>query len=296
MAEITASLVKELREKTGAGMVNCKKALTETDGDFDKAIDYLRKKGLDDAAKKSSRIAADGLITVCKSDDNKIATILEVNSETDFVAKTDDFIGLCDDISNLILTKKPSDIDALNKLPFEKYNSTVGTVVSEKIGTIGENIILRRFSRLESTNGIVDAYIHMGGKMGAIVEMENVTIADIPMIKDIALHICAMNPLCVSPSELDQDLLKHEEEIYTAKAKESGKPDNIISKIVEGQIKKFTEESCLLSQNFVKNPDITIKDFLGDKKVIRFTRFMLGDGIERRKDDFAEEVKKQAGL
>ncbi len=296
MAEITASLVKELREKTGAGMVNCKKALTETDGDFDKAIDYLRKKGLDDAAKKSSRIAADGLVTVCKSADSKTAVILEVNSETDFVAKTDDFISLCDDISNIILTENPSDIDALNKLPFKKYNSTVEAVVSEKIGTIGENIILRRFSRLESANGIVEAYIHMGGKMGAIVEMENVSIADAPMIKDIALHICAMNPLCVSPDELDQTLLKHEEEIYTAKAKESGKPDNIIPKIVEGQIKKFTEESCLLSQNFVKNPDVTIKDFLGDKKVVKFTRFMLGDGLERRKDDFAEEVKKQAGL
>ncbi len=296
MAEITASLVKELREKTGAGMVNCKKALTETNGDFDKAIDYLRKKGLDDAAKKSSRIAADGLITVCKSADSKTAVILEVNSETDFVAKTDDFITLCNDIADIILTKNPADVDALNKLPFEKYNSTVETVVSEKVGTIGENIILRRFSRLESANGIVEGYIHMGGKMGAIVEMENVTIADVQIIKDIALHVCAMNPLCVSPDELDQALLKHEEEIYTAKAKESGKPDNIIPKIVEGQIKKFTEESCLLSQNFVKNPDITIKAFLGDKKVVRFTRLMLGDGIERRKEDFAEEVKKQAGL
>ncbi len=296
MAEITAALVKELREKTGGGMVNCKKALTESNGDFDKAIDYLRKKGLDDAAKKSSRIAADGLITVCKSDDSKTAVILEINSETDFVAKTDDFIELCNDLANLILTKKPVDIDSLNKLPFDKYNSTVEAVVSEKVGIIGENIILRRFSILESTDGIVEGYIHMGGKMGAIVEMENVTIADAQIIKDIALHICAMNPLCVSPDELDQDLLKHEEEIYIAKAKESGKPDNIIPKIVEGQIKKFTEESCLLSQNFVKDPDITIKDFLGDKKVIRFTRLMLGDGIERPKEDFAEEVKKQAGL
>lgn len=297
MAEITATLVKELRDKTGAGMVDCKKALLSTDGDFDKAIDHLRTKGLDDAAKKSSRIAAEGLVTVAKSTDNKSCAILEVNCETDFVAKNDEFVELCNDITDLILTKQPKTIDELNSLNFNKYNATVEKIISEKIAKIGENIKLRRFAMYSlSSDGVLDTYIHMGGKIGVIVEVHGATDTDKELVKDIALHICAVNPLCISADQLDPELLKHEEEIYTAKAKESGKPDNIIPKIVDGQLNKFKQESCLLSQNFVKNPDITIEKLLGDKKIARFTRFQLGDGIEKRQDNFVDEVKKQAGL
>jgi len=297
MAEITATLVKELREKTGAGMVNCKKALVHADGDFNKAIDYLRTKGLDDAVKKSSRIAAEGLVSVAKSADNKSGVILEINCETDFVAKNDEFIDFCNDIADLILTKQPKNIDELNNLDFGKYNSTVEKIVSEKIVKIGENIKIRRFAQYSLTSdGEIETYSHMGGKIGVIVEINGATASDKELLRDIALHICAANPLCISSDQLDQDLLKHEEEIYTAKAKESGKPDNIIPRIVEGQLNKFKQESCLLSQNFVKNPDISIEKLLGDKKVVRFTRFQLGDGLEKRKDNFVDEVRKQAGL
>lgn len=293
MAEITASLVKELREKTGAGMMDCKKALSETGGDLEKAIDFLRTKGLADAAKKSGRITAEGLVVKYLSDDLKTGAMVEINCETDFVAKTDDFINFSNDICKLIADKKPADLDALMGLEYEGI--TVEKAIAEKVAKIGENIKIRRFTQY-STNGMLEAYIHGGGRIGVLAEFDNVSEGDKSLIKDIALHICASNPLCVSDKDLDPEVIAHEKEIYMQKAKESGKPDNIIEKIVDGQINKFKQESCLVSQKFVKNPDESVAKILGDKKVVRFVRYQLGEGIEKKKEDFAEEVRKQAGL
>ncbi len=293
MAEITASLVKELREKTGAGMMDCKKALSETGGDLEKAIDFLRTKGLADAAKKSGRVAAEGLVVTYLSDDLKNGAIVEVNCETDFVAKTDDFINFSNAICKLVADKKPADMDALLALDFE--GATVEKTIAEKVAKIGENIRVRRFAQYDASC-MLEAYIHAGGKIGVLVEFDKVTSADKELVRDIALHICAANPLCVSDKDLDPQVIAHEKEIYVQKAKESGKPDNIIEKIVEGQVNKFKQESCLVSQKFVKNPDESIAKLLGDKVVVRFTRFQLGEGIEKKKEDFAEEVRKQAGL
>ena len=293
MAEITASLVKELREKTGAGMMDCKKALSETGGDLEKAIDFLRTKGLADAAKKSGRVAAEGLVVTYLSDDLKNGAIVEVNCETDFVAKTDDFINFSNAICKLVADKKPADMDALLALDFE--GATVEKTIAEKVAKIGENIRVRRFAQYDASC-MLEAYIHAGGKIGVLVEFDKVTSADKELIRDIALHICAANPLCVSDKDLDPQVIAHEKEIYIQKAKESGKPDNIIEKIVEGQVNKFKQESCLVSQKFVKNPDESISKLLGDKVVVRFTRYQLGEGIEKKKEDFAEEVRKQAGL
>ncbi len=295
MAEINASMVKELREKTGAGMMDCKKALSETGGDMDKAIDFLRTKGLADAAKKSSRIAAEGLVYAHVSSDAKKGVIVEVNCETDFVAKTDEFKAICEEMALAILDNNPSDVDAL--MAINMGGETVEKVMAEKVAKIGENIRVRRFALYTATDGAtLDSYIHMGGKIGVLVEVKGATSADSELVRDVALHICAVNPLCVSDSELDPAVVAHEKEIYTIKAKESGKPDNIIEKIVDGQVKKFKEESCLTSQKFVKDGDKTVAQMLGDREVIRFTRFQLGEGIEKKKDDFAEEVRKQAGL
>ena len=293
MAEITASLVKELREKTGAGMMDCKKALSETGGDLEKAIDFLRTKGLADAAKKSGRVAAEGLVVTYLSDDLKTGAIVEVNCETDFVAKTDDFVNFSNAICKLVADKKPADMDALLALDFE--GATVEKTIAEKVAKIGENIRIRRFAQYDASC-MLEAYIHAGGKIGVLVEFDKVTSADKELIRDIALHICAANPLCVSDKDLDPQVIAHEKEIYVQKAKESGKPDNIIEKIVEGQVNKFKQESCLVSQKFVKNPDESISKLLGDKVVVRFTRYQLGEGIEKKKEDFAEEVRKQAGL
>ena len=293
MAEITASLVKELREKTGAGMMDCKKALSETGGDLEKAIDFLRTKGLADAAKKSGRVAAEGLVVTYLSDDLKNGAIVEVNCETDFVAKTDDFINFSNAICKLVADKKPADMDALLALDFE--GATVEKTIAEKVAKIGENIRVRRFAQYDASC-MLEAYIHAGGKIGVLVEFDKVSNSDKELIRDIALHICAANPLCVSDKDLDPQIIAHEKEIYVQKAKESGKPDNIIEKIVEGQVNKFKQESCLVSQKFVKNPDESIAKLLGDKVVVRFTRFQLGEGIEKKKEDFAEEVRKQAGL
>ena len=273
--------------------MDCKKALSETGGDLEKAIDFLRTKGLADAAKKSGRVAAEGLVVTYLSDDLKTGAIVEVNCETDFVAKTDDFVNFSNAICKLVADKKPADMDALLALDFE--GATVEKTIAEKVAKIGENIRIRRFAQYDASC-MLEAYIHAGGKIGVLVEFDKVTSADKELIRDIALHICAANPLCVSDKDLDPQVIAHEKEIYIQKAKESGKPDNIIEKIVEGQVNKFKQESCLVSQKFVKNPDESISKLLGDKVVVRFTRYQLGEGIEKKKEDFAEEVRKQAGL
>ena len=288
MAEITAGLVKELREKTGAGMMDCKKALSQTDGDLEKAIDFLRTKGLADAAKKSSRVAAEGLVAANVSGDKKTGAIVEINCETDFVAKNDDFINLTNNLCQLIIDNKPSDMDALLALPFE--GTTVDATIKEKIATIGENIRIRRFA-VYSTAGTLETYIHAGGKIGVLVDYEGVS--DSELARDVALHICAVAPLCITEADLDPAVVEHERTISMEKAKESNKPQNIIEKIVEGQVNKFKQENCLVSQKFVKNPDDTIAKVLGNGKVLRFTRYQLGEGIEKKVEDFAEEVRKQ---
>lgn len=294
MAEITASLVKELREKTGAGMMDCKKALASSDGDLEKAIDFLRTKGLADAAKKSGRIAAEGTVTAYVSDDAKTGAIVEVNSETDFVAKNEDFINFANNICRFIADKKPADLDALLAMDFE--GTTVEKALAEKVATIGENIKIRRFSHFTTADGYIDSYIHAGGKIGVLVELSGATNADKEVVRDIALHICASNPICVDESGLDPKVIEHEKSIYIEKAKELRKPANLIEKIVEGQINKFKEDVCLVSQKFVKNPDDTVAKVLGNKKVVRFSRLQLGEGIEKKNEDFAAEVRKQAGL
>ena len=294
MAEITAALVKELREKTGAGMMDCKKALSETAGDLEKAIDFLRTKGLADAAKKSGRVAAEGLVVSQVSADGKNGAIVEVNCETDFVAKTDDFINFSNDVCKLIAEKKPKNMDALMALDFE--GATVEKTIAEKVAKIGENIKIRRFAQFDTASGKLESYIHAGGKIGVLVEFSNVDGGDSELIRDVALHICAAAPLCVSEKDIDPAVIAHEKEIYIQKAKESGKPDNIIEKIVEGQVNKFKQEVCLVSQKFVKDSEKTVANLLGGKSVERFVRYQLGEGIEKKKEDFAEEVRKQAGL
>ena len=295
MAEITASLVKELREKTGAGMMDCKKALAASDCDIEKAIDFLRTKGLADAAKKSGRIAAEGTVTSYVSDDAKTGAIVEVNSETDFVAKNEDFINFANNICRFIADNKPADLDALLAMNFE--GTTVEKALADKVAKIGENIKIRRFAHFTATNdSTIDTYIHAGGKIGVLVEISGATDKDKETVRDVALHICAANPICVDENDLDKSIIEHEKSIYMEKAKESGKPANIIEKIVEGQINKFKQEVCLVSQKFVKNPDDTVAKVLGDKKVVRFSRLQLGEGIEKKSEDFAEEVRKQAGL
>ena len=294
MAEITASLVKELREKTGAGMMDCKKALAASDGDLEKAIDFLRTKGLADAAKKSGRIAAEGIISSYVSDDKKTGAIVEVNSETDFVAKNEDFINFANSICLFIAENKPADLDALLGMTYE--GTTVEKALAEKIATIGENIKIRRFSHFATNDGYIESYIHAGGKIGVLVEVAGASDSDKEVVRDVALHICAANPLCVDESGLDPKVIEHEKSIYMEKAKESGKPENIIAKIVEGQINKFKQDVCLVSQKFVKNPDDNVAKVLGNKKVVRFSRLQLGEGIEKKNEDFAAEVRKQAGL
>lgn len=295
MAEITASLVKELREKTGAGMMDCKKALAASDCDLEKAVDFLRTKGLADAAKKSGRVAAEGIVAAYVADDAKSGAIVEVNSETDFVAKNADFVNFANNICRFISESKPADLNALLAMPYE--GSTVEKALADKVAKIGENIKIRRFAHFDvKGEGFVDAYIHMGGKIGVLVEVEGACKNDAETVRDVALHICAANPLCVNEGQIDPAVLEHEKSIYAEKAKESGKPAQIIEKIVEGQIKKFKQEVCLVSQKFVKNPDETVAEVLSGKNVTRFVRFQLGEGIEKKTEDFAEEVRKQAGL
>ena len=295
MAEITAGLVKELREKTGAGMMDCKKALAAVGCDMEKAIDFLRTKGLADAAKKSGRVAAEGIVAAYVASDAKSGAIVEVNSETDFVAKNEEFIAFANGICKFISENKPADLNALLAMSYE--GSSVEKTLADKVAKIGENIKIRRFAHFNlQGDGIVDAYIHMGGKIGVLVEVAGASKNDAEMVRDVALHICAANPLCICESQLDPAVLEHERGIYLEKAKESGKPDKIIEKIVDGQINKFKQESCLVSQKFVKNPDETVANVLAGKTVTRFIRFQLGEGIEKKTEDFAAEVRKQAGL
>jgi len=286
---ITAALVKELRERTGAGMMECKKFLTETDGDIEVAIETMRKAGMAKADKKAGRVAAEGLAKIKASDDNKTAIILEVNSETDFVTKGDDFIGFVDSIADCVLENKPADIEALLTLPLASGTSVEDTR-KELIAKIGENMSVRRFEIIDNAD-VIGTYQH-GERIGVMVELEG---GDVALGKDIAMHIAASKPVCVSEADVDAATLDKEREIFSAQAAESGKPENIIEKMVEGRIKKFLKEVTLLGQPFVKDPDQTVEQLLkaNNASVKRFVRFEVGEGIEKKEENFADEVMAQ---
>ncbi len=286
---ITASQVKELRERTGAGMMECKKALVECDGNIEAAIEHMRKTGLAKADKKASRVAAEGSITIKASTDAKTIAILEVNSETDFVSGGEDFGVFANQVCELILSEKPADIDALMKLSMST-GETVDTACRTLVAKIGEKISVRRFS-LMTTDGFFAAYAH-GVRIGVVAEMKG---GDEALGRDIAMHIAATNPVCVSEEQVPAENLEKEKEIFSAQAKESGKPDNIIEKMIEGRIKKYLKEITLVGQPFVKDPDTTVEKLLTSKDaaVVSFCRYEVGEGIEKAVDNFAEEVMAQ---
>ncbi len=286
---ITAALVKELREMTGAGMMDCKKALTECDGDMDKAVDFLREKGLASAAKKAGRIAAEGLVGSYISEDAKTGVIVEVNCETDFVAKTDEFKELVNGIAVHVAATKPADNDAL--LASELNGMTVAALITEKVAKIGENISLRRFALYE-TEGIVSSYSHAGGKIVTMVEMKG---GDAALAKDIAMQVAAANPVYLDRTQVPQAELDHEKQILTEQARNEGKPEQIIEKMVVGRIEKYYKEVCLVDQAFIKGDDESIKGLLkaANAEVVRFVRFEMGEGLEKKNEDFAAEVAAQ---
>ena len=286
MAQITAALVKELREITGAGMMDCKKALVECEGDKDKAIDYLREKGIAKAAKKAGRIASEGVVAAAA--DGSTACIVEVNSETDFVAKNENFQNLVKKIAEHIVATKPADMDALNASELD--GKTVAEVMTEAVASIGEKLSLRRFEVYTSEDGKLATYIHMGGKIGVIVELSGG--AD-ELGKDVAMQIAAAKPQCISRADVDTDALAHEREVLRKQALEEGKPEKIVEKMVDGRINKYYKEVCLVEQEFVKDSDKTIKDILGGVEVRRFARFEMGEGLEKKNEDFAAEVAAQ---
>ncbi len=284
---ITAAMVKELREKTGAGMMDCKKALTATDGDAAKAVDWLREKGIAKAEKKAGRVAAEGAVGAFVAADGKTGCVVEINCETDFAAGNEQFKELLAKVAEHIVATKPADLDALNDSEIE--GKKVSTLITEATATIGEKISLRRFACYE-TEGKLASYIHMGGKIGVLV---NLTGGDEQLGKDVAMQIAAAAPMAVDRDGVDASALEHEKEVLRKQAEEEGKPANIIERMVEGRINKFYKEVCLNEQIFVKDSEKTIKDVLGDVKVTEFTRFQLGEGIEKKQDDFAAEVAAQ---
>ena len=303
MAAVTSAMVKELRERTSAGMMDCKKALVESDGDMEKAIEWLREKGLSQAAKKASRIAAEGVVAQYISEDGTVGVIVEVNCETDFVAKTDNFISFCNNVAKHIAKANPADVDALLIQAFvDDASKTVADLVSEATVAIGEKISIRRFARYETT-GVVSTYIHMGGKVGVLVEVSTDKQDDEIKVfaHDLALQIAAAKPEAVRREEVDAAKLEKEKEILRAQAINEGKPEKIVDRMVEGRIEKYYKEVCLLEQPFVKDGDKSIKGLMAEVAkatganldVVRFARIERGEGIEKRQDNFAEEIAAQ---
>lgn len=288
---ITAQMVKELREKTGAGMMDCKKALTETNGDMEKAIDWLREKGIAKAAKKADRIAAEGT-TFIEVEGNS-AVIVEVNSETDFVAKNDDFKVLVKELATHLLKNKPATLEEALQQKMEN-GATVEEHINAAIAKIGEKLTLRRFEIIEKgDNAAFGAYLHMGGRIGVLTLLEGTT--DETIAKDVAMHIAALSPKYVSRDQVSQAEIEREREVLKQQALNEGKPANIVEKMVEGRLNKFYEDICLLEQTFVKNPDVKVRQFVEatGATVKSFVRYEVGEGIEKRQDNFAEEVMSQ---
>ncbi|MEK3978050.1 translation elongation factor Ts [Psychrobacillus sp. FSL K6-2836] len=288
---VTAQMVKELREKTGAGMMDCKKALVETDGNLEAAIDFLREKGLSSAAKKADRIAAEGT-TFIQVEGNK-AVLLEMNAETDFVSKNESFQQLVQTVASHLLATEPASVEEALASTVEE-GVTVENLISNAVAKIGEKINLRRF--VIETKTDADAfgpYLHMGGRIGVLTVLEGST--DEQAAKDVAMHIAALNPAYISRDEVSADEVERERKILTEQALNEGKPENIVAKMVEGRLGKYFEEVCVLDQSFVKNPDQKVKVFVESTggKLISFTRYAVGEGIEKREDNFAEEVMSQ---
>jgi len=288
---ISAKLVMELRAKTDAGMMDCKKALIETNGDLEAAADYLREKGISKAAKKASRIAAEGLVFNAISEDAKIAALVELNSETDFVAKNDEFNAFGKMLTKLVIENDLKTVEELNAFAID--GSTVETKLKELIAKIGENMNIRRFTKATS-DSFVTTYLHMGGKIGVALELEgDATDENKTKAKDIAMHVAAMSPDFLDKSEVTQDILDKERAILKAQLIEQGKPEKIIDNILIGKMNKFFEENCLLQQKFVKDDKVTVENYAGDLNINSVYRFKLGEGLEKRNEDFAAEVEAQ---
>ena len=308
MANITSQMVKELREMTQAGMMDCKKALVEADGDMDKAVEWLREKGLAAAAKKAGRIAAEGVVASYVSDDAKVGVVVEVNCETDFVAKTDNFINFSKNVAKHVALANPADVDELMNQKFvDDESKTITDLVSDATVSIGEKISIRRFARFETESGAVETYIHMGGKIGVLLQVANDNAASLTadefktFYHDVALQIAAARPTYVRPEEVPAETLENERKILRAQAMEEGKPEDIANRMVEGRIKKYYKDVCLLEQPFVKDGDKSIKQVMTETAkaiganldLVKFERFERGEGIEKRKDNFAEEIAAQ---
>ena len=288
---ISAKLVMELRGKTDAGMMDCKKALIETNGDLEAAANYLREKGISKAAKKASRIAAEGLVFNAISNDAKIAALVEFNSETDFVAKNNDFKNFGNLLTKLVIENDLKTVEDLKAIEID--GSTIGTKLSELISKIGENMNIRRIAKVTS-DSFVTTYLHMGGKIGVALQLEgDVTDENKTKAKDIAMHVAAMSPDFLDKSEVTQDILDKERAILKAQLIEQGKPEKIIDNILIGKMNKFFEENCLLQQKFVKDDKVTVENYAGNMKIISVVRFKLGEGLEKRNEDFAAEVAEQ---
>jgi elongation factor Ts len=292
-------MVSELRSKTGAGMMDCKKALTEANGDFETAVDILRKKGLSAAAKKAGRVAAEGLIVAAGA--GNTCVLVEVNSETDFVAKNVDFQKFAQTVAATVLDVAPADVEALQSVALPALGHTVGDELNLQIATIGENLTIRRFERFALEQGVVASYIHAGGKIGVLVALTT-SKGDDPRVavlaRQLAMHVAAASPQYLQRSDVPAVVLDREKDIASSKARESGKPANIIEKIVDGQINKFFGEVCLLEQAYVIDPDLKIakvveqlgKEINAEVTLTAYARYQLGEGLEKKQDDFAAEV------
>lgn len=302
---VTAQLVKELRERTGAGMMDCKKALVETDGDIEKAIEYLREKGLAKAAKKAGRIAAEGLVRVSFDDEHKEAAIIEVNSETDFVAKNDEFVGFVEKLADIALVAGSDDMEAFKALPYEG-KETVGDALNSLIAKIGENMNIRRTYKLATPGVVYTGYIHGNGKIGVIVGIKTEASADEIAVcaKDVAMQVASMSPKFVDESQVDPTWLESETEIARQQLLNEGKKEELLERIIPGKIKAILKEVCLVDQKFVKDSDITVAQYVENvakeigkpMQVVEMVRYEVGEGIEKKEEDFAAEVAAQAGL
>ncbi len=300
---VTAQMVKELRERTGAGMMDCKKALNETEGDMEKAIDFLREKGLAKATKKSGRIAAEGIIESYVSEDQKAGVLVEINCETDFVAKNEDFKAFAADVAKQAISTEAADIEAFMAEAWQgEAGKTVKDIQTEKIAVIGENINVRRFEKVDASEGCVACYIHGGGKIGVMIQAKTDIVNDEvkACLRNVAMQVAAMDPKYVSRDEVPADYLEHEKEILMAQAKEENpnKPENIIEKMITGRLNKELKEICLLDQAYVQDGDITVAQYLekvgkevgATITVQKSVRFKTGEGLEKKVDDFAGEV------
>ena len=305
MANISAQLVKELREMTGAKMMDCKKALVETEGNIEKAVEFLREKGLADAAKKSGRVAAEGIVKTYITEDKKKGAVLEFNCETDFVAANDEFISVADRLAQMAVETSATTVEELLNEKFDE-EFTVSERLKALIAKLGENMTVRRFTKFAIENGIVKSYIHGGGRIGVLVEVACDTASDVldEVAKEVCMQIAAANPLFLSKDDVDQESIEKEKEIYRVQALNEGKPENIVEKMVMGRIQKYYKEVCLLDQAWVKDGDKSISKFLEEKSkevgspitVTRYTRFERGEGIEKVEEDFAAEVAKTMGM